>query len=168
MNTLKLELNLNDIVDDMFCDAEVCEFGGVSPTQSFSEAVRSDVISSVSRSLVNELSEVSKRKASDMAVKVANDFIESELGGIVSRKLRSGELLIMNTHFKSFDDLVAHRISRFDIDRVIKDHIDKKTNDFAKEMKLRYDNIFAAKVVQGLAKQKMLDPNIAKMLLGED
>ena len=141
MNTLKLELNLNDIVDDMFCDAEVCEFGGVSPSQSFSEAVRSTVISDVSRGLIGQLSEASKKKASDMAEEVTVKFIESELSGIVSRKLRTGELLVGRTIFKSLDDLITYRISSFDVDKVIRDHIDKKTNDFAKEMLLHQQQL---------------------------
>jgi len=34
-------------------------------------------------------------------------------------------------------------------------------------MKSRYDNVFAAKIVQSLSLQKMLNPDVAKMLLGE-
>lgn len=167
MKNLKLELNLNDIVEDMFCDADYDEYGA-SPTQSFSESVKDSVISGVSRELIDSLSESSKKEASNKARLIADNFIESELEGIIIRKLRSGELLIKGIGFQSFDELIAKRLARFDIDKVITSHIDRKTEVFAKEMRSRYDNVFAAKVVQGLSKQKMLDPNIASLLLGEN
>lgn len=167
MRNLKIEINLNDIVEDMFCDAEYDELGA-TPSQSFSEAVRGDVISSVSKALINQASDTSKHQAAKVAVEVAEKFINSELDGIILRKLRVGELRLSHGGFKSFDDLIESRISRFDIDKMITRHIDLNTKKFAEEMRLRYDNIFAAKVVQGLAKQKMLDPNVAEMLLGGD
>ena len=166
MKNIKLELNLNDIAEDMFADADYDEYGA-APSQSFSESVKDSVISGVSRSLINELSEGSRKEACSKAGDIADKFISSELEGIIIRKLRSGELLIKGRGFNSFDELIANRLSRFDIDRVITNHIDRKTEVFAQEMRARYDNVFAAKVVQGLSKQKMLDPNIAKLLLDE-
>lgn len=167
MKNIKLEISLNDIVEDMFVDCEIDYDMGARPTKSFSEEVRNEIVSSVSRQIASDIKGKALDDAKNKAKEIAENFVSGELQGILTRKLRAGELRAGYNGFKSYDVLIEDRIKRFDIDGLIKKHIDIKTKDFADEMRVRYDNVFAAKVVQGLNNQKMLDPNIAKLLLGD-
>jgi hypothetical protein len=171
MENLKIEISLNDIVEDMFVDCEVeGDHGmyGASPRRSFSDEVKASIVSSVSASLISSTEKSAIENAGEKSKEVVNSFINGELQGILTRRLRSGELKTRFNGFKSYDELIEDKLSRIDIEKIIEKHIDIKTKEFAKEMRLRYDNVFAAKVVQGLNDQKMLDPNIAKLLLGDD
>lgn len=167
MENLKVEINLNDIVEDMFvgCDID-CDIGA-SPTKSFSNEVREAIIAGISSQIISEVKSKSLDDAKNKAKEVAGQFVDGELQGILTRKLRSGELNTRRNGFQSYDALIEDHIKRFDIEGLINKHIDIKTKEFAAEMRVRYDNVFAAKVVQGLNDQKMLDPNIAKLLLGD-
>ena len=50
-------------------------------------------------------------------------------------------------------------------DRNIRDLIDKKASEIAKDLKDRYDLLFASQIVSNLNKQGMLKDDIAKILL---
>jgi hypothetical protein len=164
---LTISLNLDDVVDDMFCDADIdCELGA-SPSRSFSEEIKSSVLHSVSRSLIDSISKEALEKSSKVALDCANKFTDDEIESVILGKLRAGVLTTSRGTEISIDDIIEERIKRFDVDAVIRRHIEQKTEAFAKDLKVRYDNVFAAKVVQGLSKQKMLDPNVAKLLLGD-
>lgn len=165
MNNIKIELNLNDIVEDMFADADYDEFGA-SPSASFSEEVKNSVVNQVSNNLVKQVKEECIRSAGELSANVASEFVQKELEGIITRKLRSGELRTGWQGFKSFDELIENKLNSLNLERVITRHIDTKAQEFAKDLKLRYDNVFAAKIVQNLNEQKMLSPEIAKILLG--
>lgn len=167
MSILKLEISLDDLINDMFDDADVSEYGA-SPSQSFNECIKDEIVSKVSRDLISAVKQESIEAAKKVSVEKANDFAESELEHILTRKLRSGELRTKYNGFKSFDELIEARIAYFDIEKIINKHIDKKTQEFAEQMKARYDNIFAAKIVESLNVQKLLSPEVSKMLLGDD
>lgn len=167
MENIKLEISLNDIVEDMFVDCEIDYEMGARPTKSFSEVVRDQIVSDVSRQIVSDIKGKALDDAKNKAKEIAENFVSGELQGVLTRKLRAGELCTRYDGFQSYDVLIEDLIKRFDIEGLIKKHIDIKTKDFSDEMRARYDNVFAAKVVQGLNNQKMLDPNIAKLLLGD-
>jgi len=168
MNNFKVEISLNDIVEDMFVDCEIdCDIGA-RPTTSFSDEIKGSIVRGVSQNIVSEINKSAIEGAAKKAKEVTDDFVNKELQGILTRKLRAGELKTRWSGFKSYDELIEDKLSRIDIESVIEKHINIKTKEFAAEMRVRYDNVFAAKVVQGLNDQKMLDPNIAKLLLGDN
>lgn len=163
MENIKLEINLNDIVEDMFVDYDI----GARPTTSFSDEIKGSIVRGVSQNIVSEINKSAIEDAAKKAKEVTDDFVTKELQGILTRKLRAGELKTRFNGFKSYDEIIEEKLARFDIEKIIEKHIDIKTKEFALDMRARYDNVFAAKVVQGLNDQKMLDPNIAKLLLGD-
>jgi hypothetical protein len=164
---LNISLNLDDVVEDMFSNADMDPEMGVSPIRSFSEEIKSQILHDVTRSLIDSVSKDALEKSSKVAIDSANKFTDYELESIILEKLKSGILTTSRSSEISIDTIIEERINRFDVDTLIRKHIDQKTEAFAKELKVRYDNVFAAKVVQGLSKQKMLDPNVAKLLLGD-
>lgn len=168
MSNFKIEINLNDIVEDMFVDCDIDYDMGARPTTSFSDEIRGSIVSGVSQNILSEIKKSAIEDAEKKVKEVTDDFVTKELQGILTRKLRAGELKTRFNGFKSYDELIEDKLSRFDIEKIIEKHIDIKTKEFASEMRVRYDNVFAAKVVQGLNDQKMLDPNIAKLLLGDN
>lgn len=167
MKDIKLEISLNDIVEDMFVDCDIDYDTGARPTTSFSDEIKSSIVRGVSENIVTEINKSAIEDAAKKAKAVTDDFVNKELQGILTRKLRAGELKTRWNGFKSYDELIEDKLSRFDIESIIEKHINAKTKEFAAEMRVRYDNVFAAKIVQGLNDQKMLDPNIAKLLLGD-
>lgn len=169
MKGLKIEIDFNELVNDMFSDARYDECG-VEPSSSFSEAVQGEIVRLVSNHIIKESSSNAQIEASRLAKEAVESFLDKEMQGIIYRKLRAGEVRINSYSggFKSFDEIIEKNMSSMSIEKVIKQHIDRKADDFAKEMKARYDNIFAARIVSSLKDQKMLSPDVAKILLGED
>lgn len=166
MSILKIELDIQEIIDGMFYDAPEGEFGGVEQPYTFNDAIKADIIRTVTNEIKHNISENSKDEAVKVISKTASSFIDSELEGIILRKLRSGEIATRYNGFEKIDDLIERKLNNNSVDNSINRHIENKINDFTAEMKTRYDNVFAAKVVQSLHKNKMLDSNIAEMLLG--
>lgn len=169
MKGFKIEIDFNELVNDMFCNASY-DGCGAEPSSSFKEAVQADIVRSVSSHIIKEASSNAQLEASRLAKETVKSFLDKEMQGIIYRKLRAGDVRI-NSYgggFKSFDEIIEKSMSSMDIERVIKQHIDKKADAFAKEMKARYDNVFAARIVSSLKDQRMLSPDVAKILLGED
>lgn len=168
MKGFKIELDFNEVVEDMFCDADFDEGCGSRPATSFSEAVKDSIVSSVSRDIKSQISASAIQSATKISHDAAEKFISSELEAIVIEKLKAGEVRTRFNGVKSFDDLIENYLSASKLEQTIERCVSKKADEFAKEMKARYDNVFAAKVVGALSKQKMLSPEISKLLLGDD
>lgn len=167
MKNLKIEISFEDIVSDMFQDSEGDEYG-CSPSSTFKEAVQANVIGQVVKQVKELVSKDAVKIAGEKAHDVAENFIKYELESIIKAKLIGGEVKTRHGQTKSLDELIESKINQISIEEIIRKHIDVKANAFAVEMKSRYDNIFAAKVVSALNHQKMLSPEVAKILLGEE
>jgi len=164
---LNIKLDFDGIVDDMFDGAER-EEGWAYPTSTFSEAVKKDIIGQVVREIKSQIAPQINDVIRETGAMEVQTFINTELHGIIYRKLRAGEFRSHRGGFRSFDEVIENHLTSYNIDAVLKKHMDAKAEQFAKEMKARYDNIFAARVVSALKEQKLLAPDVAKMLLGED
>lgn len=167
MKNLKIEINFEDLVSDMFVDADYAEFGA-SPSLSFQDCLKQDIVGQISRQIITQIKDEAKREVATVAGDLIKDFVDVELSGIITRKLRAGEIRTGYNGFMSFDQLIEKSLSSQSIERQIEMHIESKAKEFGKEMKARYDNIFAAKIVNSLKEQKMLSPDIAKILLGDE
>ena len=167
MKGFTVEVNFDDIVSDMFCDADHDEYGAI-PTQSFSDAVKDSIVRSVCSDIKSQISADAMKSAQMKSHDAANEFIDKELSDLITEKLKTGEVKTRFNGVQSIDGLIEQCLSSNRIESIIEKHVETKANDFAKELKSRYDNIFAAKVVSSLSKQKMLSPEVSKMLLGDD
>jgi hypothetical protein len=167
MKGFKIEINFDDLVDDMFCDAEYDEFGA-SPSYSFKDALKEDIIRQVSSKIIPEIKQTANDEVKNLASDQVKNFVSGELDGIIQRKLRKGEINTRYDGFKTFDEIIEKQLDRMNIENVIERHISAKADVFAKEMKARYDNVFAARIVGSLKEQKMLSPDVARILLGDD
>lgn len=166
MTKINIEINLEDLVDDLFATATGDEYG-VEPTMSLQEAFKNQVVNSLVLEVKNNLKQDAQELLTREGSQQIKEFVEGELKGIIYRKLRAGELRSRWGGFKTYDELIENAITGSHIEHVIKKHIDAKADKFAKEMRARYDNVFAAKIVGALNDQKMLSPEVAKILLGE-
>ena len=170
MDKFKVEINFDDLVSDMFdcADVDGDEYcSSVTPSMSFKDSLKADVVRTISQSIISSIKKECMVNAESLAIEKANEFVEIELQGILLSKLRTGDIHTKYDGLKNFDELIEKKINSINIDAIILKHINNKADEFAKEMKLRYDNIFAAKIVHSLKEQKMLAPDIAKILLGE-
>lgn len=161
-----IELSFDDIVSDMFGDASHSEYG-CEPASSFSEAVRDAVISQVVREVRKSVSDAAVQKASELAIEEAKKFIDGELKTILRERLVAADFEVRGSK-QNLDTIISGRIHTLDPIRTVTNHIDQKSEAFAKEMKARYDNVFAMKIVQSLNSQKLLSPEVSKMLLGDE
>lgn len=165
MTKLTIEVNFDDLISDMFCDAEGDEYG-VSPTGDFKDYLKADISSQISSQIIKSIkSDVNQQIARDAGDQIT-EFVSGELRGIITRKLRAGEIRSGYGGFKSYDELIEKQLSSRSVENAIERHIDSKAKAFANDMKTRYDNIFAAKIVGALKEQKMLSPEVASLLLG--
>lgn len=165
----KIEINFDDLVNDMFNDADIDneEFGSsCRPSVSFKESLKNEVIRNIAATIITSIKRECMIESETKVREKANEFIESELQVILLQKLKSGDIHTKYDGLKNFDELIEKKINSINIDAVISKHINNKSDEFAKEMKSRYDNIFAARIVHSLKEQKMLAPDVAKILLG--
>lgn len=165
MSKLSIEVNFDDLISDMFHDAEGDEYG-ISPTGDFKDYLKADISAQISSQIIKGIkADVNQQIARDAGDQIT-EFVNGELRGIITRKLRAGEIRSGYGGFKSFDELIEKQLNSRSIENAIERHIDAKAKSFASEMKNRYDNIFAAKIVGALKEQKMLSPEVASLLLG--
>lgn len=161
---MKIEL---DIVGDMFTSMEYLGDGEYTPSLTFKEAVKEEVLGSITRTILREENLECLASARQTAATAATTFIEQEqeleLELIVREKLRTGEILSTKETLKSWDALIERQFNRINLDSVINKHIQRAVED----LKIQYNNVFASKVVQSLAANNMLNPDITKLLLGE-
>lgn len=164
-NNIVIQINLEDIVEGMFEDAETREHH-CEPSSSFKEAVQHRIIAQVVQEVKKAVTDTAIQQAALKAQTIMGDFIKYEMEGLVNAKLRTCEVA---TRYgaKNLDELVAEKLNAVSVEEVIRRHVDAKAKTFGDEMKLRYDNIFAARIVEALNKQNMLNADVAKLLLGE-
>lgn len=167
MNKLTIEVNFNDLVSDMFCDAEQDKYG-VSPTGEFKDYLKQDIVSQISSEIIKGIKADVKAQIAKDAGDQISEFVSGELQGIIIRKLRAGEVRTNWNGFTSYDELIEKSLNSRSVETAIERHINEKAKSFAKDMKSRYDNIFAARIVGALKEQKMLSPEVASLLLGGD
>ncbi len=164
---MKIELDIEEIVGDMFTSMEYLGDGEYTPSLTFKEAVKEEVLGSITRTILREVNLECLASARQTASAAATTFIEQELQLLVREKLHTGEILSTNETIKSIDALIEAQFARINLDLVINKHIHKIVEDFTKDLKVQYNNVFASKVVQSLAANNMLNPDVAKLLLGE-
>jgi hypothetical protein len=163
--TFTVTVNMQDVIDDIFETAENDGYGHY-PSKDFKQALRDDIIYHIRTQLMQELRPAAMELMRDQGQAQVVEFISGELRGIIHRKMRAGEFRSHRGGFNSFDEVIEKNLSTMNIESVIKRHIDKKAEEFAKELRARYDNVFAAKIVGKLKEQNMLAPDVAKLLLG--
>lgn len=167
MSKITIELSFDDIVNNLFADADRDDYGDVIPPRTFSEEVRATIISNVTYEIKKMISEDAVKVAAKMAAEEARKFIDEKLREIVNERLLTGTFEVRRGFSESLDQIIEERINRLDPARIVSNHIDVKAEIFGKEMKARYDNVFAAKIVQSLKQNNMLSHEVAKILLGE-
>lgn len=167
MKSIVIELSFDDIVNDMFANASYSECGA-EPSGTFSEEVKATILHNVAVEIRKAITDTAITDATKLASAAAKDFIDNELQAMIKERLMSGVFEAFRGAPQKMDDIIAGRIGQMNLEKVITARIDAKAKLFADEMKVRYDNIFAMRVVQGLNKQKLLSPEVAKMLLGEE
>ena len=165
MQNLKIEINFDDLISDIFESAEGDEYG-CSPTMDFKDALRESIIYQVKKEMMSSIKAEALEDMRKQGQQQVQEFINGELKGIIHRKMLAGEFRSVRGGFQSFDEVIEKHLSSMNVESVIKRHIDTKADAFAKDMKARYDNVFAAKIVQSLNNQKMLSDDVAKILLG--
>lgn len=160
-------VNFDEVIDDLFESAEREEFG-CYPSTTFKEALQHQIVSEVKRELMKGLKDAAYEQMREQGQQQIQEFINGELKGIITRKLRAGEFRTPRGGFQSFDQVIENHLTKMNVENAIARHMDIKADAFAKEMKARYDNVFAAKVVARLKEQKLLAPDVARLLLGDD
>lgn len=167
MGKFTIEINFEDLVDEMFYEATTDCDGYVEPSSTFKKALMDSVVGELKCGVLKSVVDNAREMIREQVQTQANEFIATELQGIILRKMRSGEVHSNRGYgFKNFDDLIEQAIGRISVERVIEQHIDKFSKAFAADMKKQYDNVFAARIVSSLNDQKMLSPEVAQILLG--
>lgn len=167
MKKIVIELSFDDIVSDMFGDASHSEWGGCEPSNTFSEAVRNAVIDKASREILKLISEKAIHTASQVAIDAGREYVEGAMKAQLEERLTTGVFEVRGSSV-TLDSIITSRINGMDPVSIVNRLVDTKAEAFAKEMKARYDNVFAMKIVQSLNNQKLLSPEVSKMLLGEE
>lgn len=166
MKDMNIVISFESIVEDMFIDARVDE-ESATPTASFKEYVKDAIIRDVVREIKKVISDEAIKQATTAAAAISENFIKYELEQMVKDKLLSGEVETRYSGKQKLDDMIESKLKTISIESVMSKHIDQKAELFTRELKARYDNIFAARVVESLNQAKLLSPDVAKILLGE-
>lgn len=165
---IKVEVDIQEILNEMFENFD--------PHEDYfeldlKESIKDGIIGDVKRQIVqmhnkemkdkiaNECKSLINLEMSDMIKKEVQDF--SENGKL---KERYGNLEPM-----SVSDWIKHHFSEKtnDYTRSIKDEINKRAVSCVKEIKSRYDLLFASQVITKMNNQDMLKEGVFKSLMND-
>lgn len=163
---MKIEIDLQDLINNLVEDAHEYDEG-----EAYYNGIElSDAIKgSIKNSVINELLPKMKASIEEGITKKVDTIITERVNSTVDKTLQG---ILENDDFK-------FNSSRFS--GTIKDYIKEKFEDsrnwgnprealdqiakkYAQEMKLQYNNIFAARVVDNMREQGLLIDDFAKLL----
>ena len=151
---IKVEVDIQDIVDDMLCDecTDLNDRVKDDITRSVVRKVTEQFQSSIDKLLSEKLTPRIQSLVDEKVMSTLDDLIE-----VGEMSTRSGKVLIKD-HVK---DLFEKNNGWNSPESKIKE-IAKKFGD---EMKLQYSNCFAMNIVKNLSEQGLLNDDVAKALL---
>lgn len=165
---IKLEIDVEDVVADMFGDASV-EEGGAYQNSTFTRALQEHIVYACSQEIRKAIMPDALSQMQQEVSLVTTEFIKKELHGKILRKLRAGDFRSPRaSSFVSYDDAIDKLLANSRIGEALETLIEHKIKEFQKELKARYDNVFAAKLVGSLKDNGMLRADIAHMLFDAD
>ena len=158
-----IEIDLENFYAENF---EGDEFG-VGATSSLSQEVVEVIKSEVKDAIRNQVSGVVKEMATDAFERYGNDkikeitdfkMLEFISEGKVRKSSRNDEMITVSEKLRStFDDSNNWKTPYKAIEKV--------GEDFAKELRTRYDMSFATNIVKGLEKQGLLKSGVFEALI---
>lgn len=165
---IKLEIDVDDVVESIVEDSTI-EDGGVYPNSTFTEALQERIVYACSQEIRKAIMPNALSQMQQEVNLVTTEFIKKELHGKILRKLRAGDFRSPRASaFVSYDDAIDKILAQSRIGEALETLIDHKIKEFQKELKARYDNVFAAKLVGSLKDNNMLRADIAHMLFDTD
>ena len=161
---IKLEIDVEDVVSEMFGDASI-EDGGTYQNSTFTRALQEHIVYACSQEIRKAVMSNALSQMQQEVNLVTTEFIKKELQGKILRKLRAGDFRSPRaSSFVSYDDAIDKILAQSRIGEALETLIDRKIKEFQKGLKDRYDNVFAAKLVCSLKDNNMLRADIAHML----
>ena len=165
---IKLEIDVDDVVESLVEDSTI-EGSGVYPNSTFTKALQEHIVYACSQEIRKAVMPNALSQMQQEVGLFTTEFIKKELQGKILRKLRAGDFRSPRASaFVNYDDAIDNILAQSRIGEALETLIDHKIKEFQKELKARYDNVFAAKLVGSLKDNNMLRADIAHMLFDTD
>ena len=157
MSILKIELEVDDLITDMYQDQEI----------DLSTAIKSQIVSHVSRTVISSINDKVNEEILLKVSNTANEMIGNVVNSVMEKALAGGTLKTRNGDI-SVDEHILSLFNKHHDWNSPEKYLERKAKEFAAEMKARADVIFATKIVMSIKDQGLLKDGVAEMLIGTD
>lgn len=156
-------------------EVDLSEFYAEDYENSFSQEIQDHIAYNVKQKVLDDwrvkIDREFKEAVKEELEKQKPELIISKINEIVvSEKLikssRSEEFISISDYLK--EELKRVYLRDSDVDSFLRKHVKETTNKITKELKERYDMLFASQIVSKLNENKMLKDDVAKLLLRAD
>lgn len=140
------------------------EFWIDSDTGKLTEELRHYVV----HSTVSEIYKKIQDQIADQITKQCNEIIKSKIDHVIAEKidqLVEAEVIIYNREEIKISDHIRNLFMNNHGWNNPNDKMKSIADSFGKELKIRYDKVFATHIVMALKNQGMLKDDVAKMLI---
>lgn len=148
-----ITIDLEDTLSDMFCDEST----------DIEDALKGEIINSVVREVLPRMKENIDKKIGDRINEIIKNRVDSTVEATLNKAIDDGVISINGrgtTVKEHIQDLFTnHRGWNNPEDRIV-----KVSKEFASELKLQYNNVFAMKIVSNMKEQGLLKDDVALML----
>lgn len=164
---MKIEIDLEDLINDLVGNSlEQDEYGSATCDNiDLSEAIKGHITSSVINKLLPKMKASIETGITNKIDNIINERVNTTVDKTLKNILEDENFKFKNNRFngtikdyiqKQFEDSRNWGSPREALDQIAK--------EYAQEMKLQYNNIFAARVVDNMREQGLLKDDFAKLL----
>ena len=157
MSVIKIELEVDDLIGDMYENQE----------SDLSTAIKDQIVSNVSRAVLNKIDDRVNEEILLKVSNVANERIASMVDSVVAKALSGGTIKTRQGDI-SIDEHILNLFNNHHSWNSPEAYLGKKAKEFAADMKARADVVFATKIVMNIKDQGLLKDGVAEMLIGTD
>lgn len=165
---MNIQVNLTEIYPENFIGADgdgEIEFGSIK------EELTHQITNAISSKIMEKIGDDLKRTISNAVEKKALKNIDYKVNHKLKCLMQVGEI---RPDYYSKPIQISKHIEKLFHDRgewtgrgntAIREHINELAEKFTKEMKEKYDMVFAAKIVENMGKQNLLKDDMVKKLV---
>ena len=152
---LKIEVDLEDVMSDMFNDED----------SDLSSYIKADIVRSVINRIKPMMQESIDKLVTAKIQPIINSNIESAVSKTLDELIEKGEMKPHRSEPILIKDYVRNQFESNSGWGSPDKKIEELAKKFGAEMKLQYNNCFAMNIVKNLSEQGLLNDDVAKALL---
>lgn len=151
---IKVELDLEDIISDMFCDE----------SSDLTGAIQGELLREVMRQVMPKMKASVDALVSQRIDAIIKDRVEKTVDATLNKALEGDGLITVNRETKTVQKHIQDLFNSSSRWNNPNEKIADIAKKFGQELKLQYNNLFAMNIVSNLKENGMLKDDVALML----